>query len=146
MDWIVSKINEKFQDKYNFFKTYSVVYNQQRKTCCVTFLYPENKFLSDDDKNVLAQYVAEALSLKGETTVKFKKSYLDEELIIKAFLNFVKNQFPSILGFIDKDKISVERNFAQSIIKIKVDSEFLNLISEEEIKKHYGRKRTKRRT
>ena len=88
MDWIVSKINEKFQDKYNFFKTYSVVYNQQRKTCCVTFLYPENKFLSDDDKNVLAQYVAEALSLKGETTVKFKKSYLDEELIIKAFLKF----------------------------------------------------------
>lgn len=135
MDWIVSKINEKFQDKYNFLKTYSVVYNQQKKTCCVTFLYPENKFLSDDDKNVLAEYVAEALSLKGETTVKFKKSYLDEELIIKAFLNFVKNQFPSILGFIDKDTISVERNFAQSIIKIKVDSEFLNLISEEEIKK-----------
>ncbi len=135
MDWIVSKINEKFQDKFNFLKTYNVVYSQEKKTCCLTFLYPEDKSLSDEDKLAVTEFVKNTLALKGELIVKFRKSYLDEDLIIKAFLNFMKNQFPSIVGFIDKETISVQRNFAQSIIKIKIDSEFLDYISEEEIKK-----------
>ena len=134
MHWIISKINTKFENKYFFLKLYSVTYNKSKKTCCITFLYPEDKFLDDAEKTEIENFIVSLLNLNAKTSVKFKKSYLDENLITNAFFNFIDKSFPSLKGFIDKKSAFVEKNFQQRIINIKIDEEFLSYISEDKLK------------
>ena len=134
MDWIISKINKEFENKFFFLFVHNVVYNKANKTCCVNFLFPEDKNLSDEEKEQIKAFVEKELSLNAKVVVKFKKSYLDENLILDAFFKFLGNSFPSVVGFVDKESAKVEKTFNQRIINLKVDEELLNYIDENTLK------------
>ena len=87
MDWLLSKINTEFENRYSFLKLFNVTLKKVSASCCITFLYPENKSLSDDEKLKLETYIKSILPLNSTLTVKFKKSYLDDNLVLKALFD-----------------------------------------------------------
>lgn len=134
MDWLLAKINQKFNNKFDFLKLQSVVLNTAKKTCCVTLLFPENKAVSENEKQQLENFVKSLLSLNSDVVVKIKKSYLDENLILKALFEFWGKSFPSIMGFVDKNSAKVEKNFQETKIIINIDKTYLNFMSQSELR------------
>lgn len=134
MEWLISKINQQFENKFSFLKLQSVVYSAAKKQCCVTLLYPESANVSQDEKQSLESFVKSLLPLSAEVVVKIKKSYLDSNLILDAMFEFWKTSFPAIWGFVDKTSAKIEKNFQETKISIKIDKTFLNFLSENDLK------------
>ncbi len=134
MEWIISKIVGNFGENYSFLKLLKIVYNRQKKSCLITFLYPEDKDLSEAEKNEISNFVVSTLNISANVTVKFKKSYLDNDLVLKALFTFLDSNYPSIKGFLDRNSAILEKNFKQISITLNADSEFLNYINEVELK------------
>ena len=134
MEWIIFEINKYFNNKFTFLKLYTIKYNKTLKECIITFLYPETKTLSDDDKNSINEFVVNILNLNAKVIVKYKKSFLDNDLIIRSFKDFIKKDFPSASGFIDVNNLTIEKNFNEILLTLKIDEEYLNYIDNEEFK------------
>ncbi len=134
MEWILLELNKCFNNKFNFLKIFTIKYNKSLKECIVTFLYPETKTLSEEDKNNINQSVSRLLNLSAKVIVKFKKSFLDNDLIIRSFKDFIKTDFPSASGFIDINNLTIEKKFNEILLKIDIDEEYLNYIDKEEFK------------
>jgi DNA polymerase III epsilon subunit family exonuclease len=135
MDWLTTKINKEFNDKFSFLKLLEVHYDRSNSKCLITFLFPENRELSDFDKNLISNYIKQELKLNSSVTVKFKKSYLTNDLVINTFLSILKNDFPPVNALTDLENISVKKDFNSITITIQVDQSFLNFIDENNLKK-----------
>ncbi len=134
MDWLVSKINSEFNNRFSFIKLFNVTLNKKQKTCYITLLYPESKNISDDEKELIDAYVKKILNLNSKVFVKFKKSYLDNNLILKALFDFFEKSFPSVVPFISKDNAKVEKDFSQTNVTITIDKGFLEFFNENDLK------------
>ena len=134
MDWLLSKINTEFENKYSFLKLLNVTLKKASASCCITFLYPENKNLSDDEKLELKTYIKSILPLNSTLTVKFKKSYLDDNLVLKALFDFLSSAFPSVVPFVSKESAKVLKDFSQTTVSLVIDKGFLEFFNENELK------------
>lgn len=78
---LIEKINEKYQNKYNYLKLYNVMYDKNLKECTITFLYPYLiDEISAENKNEILDFVKGMLDLEGEVKIKLKKVTLMKDL------------------------------------------------------------------
>lgn len=124
MDKIVEILNREFDNKYNFLKLYEVTYDYSNLECVVTFLYPHTlNDVSEEDRKTINDFVVSNLKLNGKTTVKFKKSFLDERLVRSEINSFIKANFKAISVYIDEDQIEVKNNDEKIAVKIYIAKE-----------------------
>ena len=94
---ILNEINKNFNYKYDFLRVLRVDYNTLLSFVEIDFLYPENvDDLTDDNKNEIIDFITNLLNIKTQIKVKFKKSYLDDNLIKKHLINYLKTSYSSI--------------------------------------------------
>lgn len=126
---LLEEINLKFQGKYNFLKLLNVVYEDD--ICIITFLYPYfiNDF-TEIEKESIEKFVKEFLLLNKNVKVKFKKSFLDEKLIINDILDFFKINKKGLYPYLSYDKIKISKNIQDVKINIYFNNDILGLIDE----------------
>ena len=137
----IELLNKKYNNKYNFLKLLDVVYNKDVSLCTITLLYPYTiSEIASTDRQEIIDFYQEFLSLKGQLKIKFKKSYLDEVLIVDEVVNFFKNKRKGILPYIEKTNISSTQDGLNVYIKLSINQDILALIDDFElttaIKKH----------
>lgn len=137
----IEKLNKKFNDKYAYLKLLDVVYDKDISTCTITLLYPYNiTEISSEERQEIIEFYQEFLSLKGELKIKFKKSFLDEVLIVEEVVEYFKNFRKGILPYVEKKNISSVQDGLNVFIKISLNQDVFALIDDFElassIKKH----------
>lgn len=130
----LQKLNEKFNNKYEYLKLLSVVYDKEVSLCTITLLYPYYiSEISPIDKKEIIEFYQEFLSLKGQLKVKFKKSFLDEVLIIEAVIDYFKNFKKGLLPYIEKNNISSSNNQLNVEVNLSLNQDVLALINDFEL-------------
>lgn len=120
---ILELINKKFGNKYDFLRVLKVEFNTLLSCAEIWFLYPENvPDLTFSDKKEITTFLDEILDLSVKPTYKFKRSFLDEEIIKKAYIDFLKNTYPSIFSYDVSRYIYVEKNQENIIINFEINS------------------------
>ncbi len=111
MEKLISEINKKFNNEFSYLKIYDVEYSVSNKSCTFTFMYPENiANISNEDRKKINLFVNEYLNLNNNVIIKYKKSYLDKEFILKEILFFLKNSYSSIFAYISEKQINIKNN------------------------------------
>lgn len=132
---IVELLNKDNENKFQYLKLYSVVYEKKLNLCTITFLYPYTlEEISVNDKDIIENYIKDYLDLCGELKVKFKKSYLDGRLIVDDIVKFFEEYKKGLLPYISLDNISVKHEQLDVFIDIKLNQDVLSLIDEFELK------------
>ena len=135
MESFLEIINKKFDNKYSYLKLLSIVYDINQKLCTITFLYPYKiEEIPQEDKEQLEKFLTDYLSLKNQLKVKYKRSFLDEKLIIEDIVNFFKENKKSLAPYISIENISSTHNDLDVTIEIKLNQDVLGLIDELELK------------
>lgn len=124
MEKIIDLINKQFCDEFLFLKLLKVEYNKAKFSCCITFLYPENKNFEQPDKEKIIEFLRQTLNLSAKLDVKFKKSFLDDELIKNQILGFLKKNYASIANEIAFENIDIQKNIFDVNINIKIPTDF----------------------
>ena len=141
---LIESLNKKFDYKYDFLQLLNIVYDEQLNTCTITFLYPyTHSELQESDKEEISTYLKEIISIEGELKIKFKKSYLDEKLIIEDVINYFNDFKKSLLPYISNENIQVNCVELNVNIKISLNKDVFAMIDEFELKnqiKDYLRK------
>ncbi len=108
---ILNVLNREFNSKYDYLRVLKVEYNTLLSCTEIWFLYPENKEdLSAQDKMKISEFIKNKLGLNCQIKIKFKKSYLDEDLIKKHLMTFLKTNYSSIFVYYDDNNIQITRN------------------------------------
>lgn len=141
MEILTQKINNKFGEKYSYLKLYEVIFDKNKKNCEIIFLFPENiKEISENSKKEIIEFIKSALNLNSELSVKFKKSYLDADLIMASFLEYIKSNHSSVYSFLNEDKIEIKRQGFWIELSFELNENLYELYSnknlQEEIRKH----------
>ena len=137
MEILTQKINEKFNEKYSFLKLYEVVFNKETQVVEITFLYPEKiKEISEISKNEISSYLSAELNLNSKISVKFKKSYLDENLIKDSILKFLKTNYSSVSTFLEEDNIVISKNDLYININIELNQEIYMLYANKNLESY----------
>ena len=111
MEKLISEINKKFNNEFSFLKIYDVEYSVSDKSCTFTFMYPENiKDISNENRKKINDFLKEYLNLNSKIVVKYKKSYLDKEFILKEILLFLKKSYSSVFAYISQNEIDIKNN------------------------------------
>ncbi len=121
---ILDKINKEFNNKYDFLRVLKVEYNTLLSCAEIWFLYPENiKDLEDDEKKQIIDFIKNELSLNCEIKIKFKKSYLDENLIKKHLINYLKNVNSSLFAYYQDKNIEIVKDAFNIVVKFNLIKE-----------------------
>ncbi len=104
---ILDKINKEFNYKYDFLRVLHVEYNTLLSCCDICFLYPENKNITDEDKEKIIEFVNSEFKLNCTVKIKFKKSYLDENLIKKNLISYLKKSNASMFAYLNDEDILI---------------------------------------
>ena len=109
MDRIIEILNNRNDNNFTYLKIYDVEYLTNEKICTFTLLYPEStKEISSSDREKITKFFIDYLKLNSKVVVKFKKSYLENNLILKEILQFLKNNYSSVFAYISEDQIKIE--------------------------------------
>lgn len=128
-------LNKNFNNKYNFLKFYSIVYEEKLVLCTITFLYPYTiDEISGEDKKDIEDFIKNYLSLNGEVKVKLKKSYLDARLILEDIVKFFEQHKKGLLPYISLENISIQSQKLDVNIQIKLNQDIVSLIDDFELK------------
>ncbi len=127
-------LNKKFNNKYDYLKLLSVVYEEETLNCTITFLYP---FTLDEitleDKTEIFDFYENLLKLNAQLKLKYKKSFLDSRLIIEALIEYLTENKKGILPYISPENIiSKNENYDVSII-LNLNQDVLSMIDELEL-------------
>lgn len=105
------ELRKEFGDKYNFLQVYSVVFSKSENLTTITFLFDEKiKEITDEQREELQNFFAKKLELFSSLKLKFRKSFLDEDLIAKETLKILQGAFKSSVGEICESDISVQKD------------------------------------
>ena len=124
---IIRLINEKFNNKYDFLRVLSVCYNTLLSFVEIEFLYPEN-VNNFDGKNQqeITEFIKQTLGLDIQIKIIYKKSYLDDNLIKKHLINYLKKAYSSMMSMFLDDDIMIEKENNLINVKIKLISNIYN--------------------
>lgn len=135
MEDIVEKINKKFDNKYNYLKLLNVIFDREIALTTITFLYPcTMEEIPVEDKEQIENFNREFLSLNGQIKVKFRRSFLDEKLIISEVVEFFKENKKGFLPYLNSDNISSSNEGQNVDVKIYFNQDILSLVDEGEFK------------
>ncbi len=137
---ILDRINAEFGGKYDFLRVQSVTYSTHSFYAQIVFLYPEScDSFNDTQKLEVSDFVKSVLALGCEVKIKFRKSYLDESLIKKSLIEFLKSSYPSMFAYYDDKNIEIIKsdviNVRISLLDV-VYQYFLNNKIKDKILKH----------
>lgn len=105
------ELRKEFGDKYNFLQVYSVVFSKSENLTTITFLFDEKvKEITDEQREELQNFFSHKLELFSSLKLKFRKSFLDEDLIAKETLKILQSAFKSSVGEICESDISVQKD------------------------------------
>lgn len=137
MDNLTKEINKRFNNKYEFLRLWSVVYDKSMLCCKLIFLFPESISEIDDTmRKELEQFVTDYLKLNAKIILSFKKSFLYEELIQKSAISFLeKNYFSVFSGIKDNDVVIVKNNESVDV-KLNLLKELYDYFKENQIDLH----------
>lgn len=132
---LVEKINKEFNNKYDYLKFLNIIYDRYASLCTVTFLYPYDvDDISEADQKSIENFIQKLFSIRGKIKVKFKKSYLDEKLIVADIVEFFKENKKGLLPYINLENISSSSVGRNVDIKINLNQDVASLLDENELK------------
>lgn len=104
------RIMEKANEKYAFLRVLAISY-EKNKHCAITLMYPEQSVFepADEDRIALQEILAKELSLSVPIQVKFKKSFLDDELILQEIEKYFQENHATASAFLDMDECNLEK-------------------------------------
>ncbi len=130
----LEKLNEKFNNKYNFFKILSVVFDEEALLTTITFLYPyQIDEIPTEDREEIYDFYKDFLALKGDLKLKYKKSFLDARLIIDEVIEYFKNNKKGIYPYINIDNISSSNIEQDVVVSLKLNQDILSMLDELEL-------------
>lgn len=130
---IIENLNKKFDNKYKNLKLLNVMYDSFG--CTITFLFPYTiDEIDSQSRNEIENYLQEFLSLNKSIKVKFKKSFLDEKLIINEVIEFFKINKKGLLPYISFDNITSTYKDLDVDVKIYLNQDILSLLDDIELK------------
>ena len=141
MEILTQKINNNFGEKYSYLRLYEVNFDKSKKFVEIIFLFPENiKEISENSKLEISDFIRSTLKLNSQISVKFKKSYLDADLILASFLSYIKSNHSSVYSFLNEDKIEIKREGFWIELAFELNENLFELYSnkklQEEVRKH----------
>ena len=92
------------KEEYKKFKLVGAEYDQNKNETVITFLYSDFNKPTDEEKKKLKMETLTILGSLTNNSVKFKKSYIDDDLVY-AMLNEYISSFPYLKGAIKKGDI-----------------------------------------
>ena len=120
---ILELLNKQFNNKYNFLRVLKVDYNTLFKNAEIWFLYPEDvPDLTNEDKKNISDYLDSVLQLSVKTTYKFKRSFLEERVIKKTFVDFLETTYQSVFSYEIDSYVFVSKNNDLVNVEITVNS------------------------
>ncbi|MBQ8443982.1 MAG: ribonuclease H-like domain-containing protein [Clostridia bacterium] len=137
----LEKLNERYNDKFKYLKLLNVVYDKDSLQCTITLLYPyQIEEIPIEDKEEIIKFYQEFLSLNGDVKVKFKKSFLDESLILEEVVEFFRQNKKGLYPYICPENLSSTNEGQNVEINISLNQDILSLVDdfdlENQIKKH----------
>lgn len=133
MENLTKEINAHFSNEYNFLKLWEVTYDKESAKCKIAFLYPQNVDITDEQKNKLEVFLYDFLKINAKLEVKFKKSYLDDELINNYIIEYFKRNNFSLFVSIKQENIAISKNLNDINVKFCFPKEIMEYISENNI-------------
>ena len=135
MENIVECLNKKFNNKYNYLKLLNVLYDRNARLATITFLYPcTMDEVPIEDKEEVEKFIQEFLSLHADIKVKFRKSFLDDKLVVNEVEEFFKENKKGLLPYLNKDNIMASHNELNVEVKLTLNQDVLSLLDETEFK------------
>lgn len=134
MDWLTGLINKEFENKFSFLKLLEVNYDKNNTQCVITFLYPDSQNFDEASKELINSFLKNKLNLFAKIVVKFKKNYLDNDLIEKTFFETIKTEFPSIYALSGKNNLKIVTQFNNVDITFDIEKNSLEYLNEDDIK------------
>lgn len=111
METLTKELNKHFSNKYDFLKLLEVVYDKSNFCCTLTFLYPEtHNEIDQQSRNEIFDFLQKFLSLDSKLEIKYKKSFLDKNLVQTAVVEYFKTNNASIFTNLKKEDILIERD------------------------------------
>ena len=123
MEKIYDLLFNNFGQKYDFIKLYDVSYDTSQMECVITFLYPHDKEISDDDRSQIKKALCDNIRINGNIKIKFKKSFLDSNLIKKEILDFIAKNYKAIWTYLTPNQITINNQQEQIEIIFSLASE-----------------------
>lgn len=132
---LVEEINKKFNNKYDFLKLLNIVYEGDLSLCTVTFLYPYDieEIMPSTHKDI-EEFIQRLFSLNASIKVKFKRSFLDEKLIVAEIVEFFKDNKKGLIPYISYDNITSSYKGKDVKVNINLNQDVLSIIDEFELK------------
>lgn len=106
---ILNYINEKENNNFENLKISSVVYNEQTNLATLRFVYNQEELIDSDKQKIYAHvnaYFKNAFSIE----TKFKKYFIDSDVIIIAIIDYIKNNFSNIAKELTRDNIVIKKS------------------------------------
>lgn len=117
MEKLLLEINNKFDNEFDFLQLLEVVYSKAENECKLVFLYPENVVeISQEQRQKLEGFLNEFLNLNAKLDIKFRKSFLDEELIEDFVIKFFKNNNYSLFITTKKDDFVIKKHLTEIVV------------------------------
>lgn len=135
-DVLLDQINKQFSDEFFYLKIASVIYNKSEKTCSINFIYPENiPYISTEQKQKISNFLTSKLNLNAKIILKFKKSYIDKDIISKHILAVLKTLYSSLASLVNQNiKIEIIDNVVN--VKLGISEKYLKTYDKDEIKQN----------
>ncbi len=118
-------INDKENNKYKKLKLSNVVYDKDNNLAILRFVYKQEYF-TDDDKKCIQTHVEEYFNKTIKIKTKFKKYFIDEDVITINVINYIKNNFCGIAKGVKKSNIVVINENEKYKLTIKCDTTAYN--------------------
>ncbi|MCK9575021.1 MAG: exonuclease domain-containing protein [Clostridia bacterium] len=140
MNILEQAFKKRFDNKYTLIKPLSAVYSKSTDECTITMLYADSLGdVSENDRAEINNFLRDYLKDECTVITKFKKSYLDELVIIKQILEFVSINFSSLYPSILQQKIISKITNEQVQINICILSTFFEVAVKKELGKNIER-------
>lgn len=135
MENFIEIINKKFNNKYKYLKLLNVIYDRSVRLVTMTFLYPCTMVeMPIEDKQAVETFVREFLSLYADLKIKFRKSFLDEKLIVGEVVEFFKQNKKGLLPYLNRENICSSNENLDVKVKLSLNQDVLSLLDENEFK------------
>ncbi len=116
------------KDEYKKFKLIGAEYSKAQDKTTLTFLYSSFDKPTDEEKQQLRDEVLKILGDISKNEVKFRKSYIDNDLVYTLLLDYT-NTFPYLKGAIKKEDIHTSMTKDCAEIKVECDEEMKELLT-----------------
>lgn len=101
-------INKKTCNQFNFLRLKQVFFDKEQNTCVVSFIYPNNVIMNEQDKQRVECAVKEYIQIDGKVDVRISKSFVEKDLIVGQIKKYLQKTSPAIFSNFNFENINVD--------------------------------------